>query len=275
MNKKPETTRCGVIGYPLAHTRSPELHRAFAEQAGIDLDYVVLPVKTTNFEHVVRDFFADGGRGLNITLPYKANALALADEASAIAKRAGAANVLTHLDDGRLRADNVDGTGFMHDLARLKFDIHGARVCVLGAGGAAAGVICALLEADVADMVVLNRHVQRAQALVECLHDTRLHVATPSQNTEPFGLIVNATSASLTGGCPNFPDSTVGPNTLAYDLVYAEKPTPFMHRAAGLGARTSDGWGMLVEQAAESFHLWHGIRPDTTDLHALSARNTK
>ncbi|MGH8127404.1 MAG: shikimate dehydrogenase [Gammaproteobacteria bacterium] len=265
MNEAP--VRCGVIGYPLAHTWSPELHRAFAEQAGIALDYVVLSVEVADFEQAVREFFTQGGRGLNVTLPYKTSALALADEAGALATRAGAANVLTRLDDGRLRADNVDGAGFLCDLAHLEFDVRGAQVCVLGAGGAAAGVICALLEADIAGITVINRHAQRAQALVERLNDDRLHVATPEQNTVPFSLIVNATSASLTGECPNFLDTTVGSDTLAYDLVYAKKPTSFMQRTAEQGAHTSDGWGMLVEQAAESFQLWHGIRPDTSALH--------
>lgn len=258
--------RCGVIGHPLTHTRSPELHQAFAAQTGVDLDYVALSIEPAYFEDAVADFFAAGGRGLNVTLPYKASALALADEAGDIAVRAGAANVLTRLDDGRLRADNVDGTGFLLDLSRLKLDTRDARVCVLGAGGAAAGVICALLEADVAGITILNRHSQRAQALVERLNDTRLHAATPDQNTAPFTLIVNATSASLAGECPDFPDSAVGPCALAYDLVYAAHPSPFMQRAAERGARTSDGWGMLVEQAAESFRLWHGLRPDTTPL---------
>jgi len=135
---------------------------------------------------------------------------------------------------------------------------------VLGAGGAAAGVICALLEADVAEVSIRNRHAQRAQTLVVRLDDPRVRIAT-SQPTA-FDLLVNATSASLTGECPDFPESAAGPKTLAYDLVYAAEPTPFMQRAAERGARACDGWGMLVEQAAESFFLWHGIHPVTQSL---------
>ncbi|MGA7966482.1 MAG: shikimate dehydrogenase, partial [Gammaproteobacteria bacterium] len=127
------SARCGVIGHPLTHTRSPELHRAFAAQTGVDLDYVVLSVEPANFERAVASFFETGGRGLNVTLPFKVSALVLAGEAGEVATRAGAANVLTRLDDGRLRADNVDGVGFLRDLDRLGFDPRGARVCLLGA----------------------------------------------------------------------------------------------------------------------------------------------
>lgn len=253
--------RCGVIGHPLAHTRSPELHRAFAEQAGVALDYVVLDVEAADFERTVRDFFAGGGRGLNITLPYKAAALELAGETGAMARRAGAANVLTQLDDGRLRADNVDGIGFLRDLERRGFSPAGTRVCMLGAGGAAAGVACALLDAGVDSISVLNRNPQRARALLERLADERVALLQPTEAA--FDLLVNATSASLANECPDFPDSVVGRGTLAYDLAYAEESTPFMRRAGQLGARVSDGWGMLVEQAAESFHLWHGVCPET------------
>ncbi len=256
--------RCGIVGYPLAHTRSPELHRAFAAQAGIHIAYVVLPVKAAEFDSVVHKFFEGGGRGLNVTLPYKERALALADAAGAAAVRAGAANVLTRLEDGRIRADNVDGEGFLCDLARLGFAVRGARVCVLGAGGAAAGVVCAMLEADVAEVSIRNRHAQRAQTLAARLDDPRVRIA--ASQSAAFDLLVNATSASLTGTCPDFPESAAGPETLAYDLVYAAEPTPFMQRAAERGARTCDGWGMLVAQAAASFYLWHGIRPVTQSL---------
>lgn len=256
--------RCGVIGHPLTHTRSPELHQAFAAQTGVDLDYVVLSVGPDDFENAVADFFGAGGRGLNVTLPYKASALALADEAGEMAVRAGAANVLTRLDDGRLRADNVDGAGFLRDLERLGFDPRGARICILGAGGAAAGVACALLDADAAEVTILNRHAERAVKLAARLDDPRVHVQVAQ--TSGFDLLVNATSASLVNQCPEFPEGMVGRHTLGYDLVYAAEPTPFMRRVADLGARTNDGWGMLVEQAAESFRLWHGLQPDMGPL---------
>lgn len=259
------TARCGVIGYPLAHTRSPELHHAFAEQCGVAQSYAVLAMSAGDFEPGVRAFFADGGLGLNVTLPYKRRALALADSASARALRAGAANVLTCRGEGAIRADNVDVTGFLRDLARRRFEARGSRACVLGAGGAAAGVTVALLEAGANKVDVLNRTPERARELVGRFGDRRVAVASVA--TGACDLLVNATSASLADQCPDFADALVGPGTLAYDLVYAEQPTVFMRRAVRLGARACDGWGMLVEQAAESFCLWHGVRPDTAQLH--------
>ncbi len=259
MNEAP--ARCGVIGYPLAHTRSPELHRSFAEQCGIAQTYEVLAVPSADFEQAVQAFFAEGGRGLNVTLPYKLRALQLADKTTERAVRAGAANVLTRQVDGTVQADNVDGVGLLNDLARLRFDPRGKRVCVLGAGGAAAGVIAALLDAGIEVAAVLNRHPERARALIARLADPRV-VELP-ESADVFDLLVNATSASLANQCPAFSGSVAGRGTLAYDLVYAEEPTPFMQRAELLGARACDGWGMLVEQAAETFFLWHAVRPDT------------
>ena len=257
--------RCGIIGFPLAHTRSPELHRAFAAQCGVDQSYAVLAVREPDFEPALRAFFADGGRGLNVTVPYKARALEFADTAGEVAVRAGAANVLTRQPDGGIRADNVDGMGFIADLARRHFDPRSSSVYMLGAGGAAAGVTAALLEAGVASIALSNRNRDRALTLIERLGDRR--VAEPGGGSGPFDLVVNATSASLANECPEFPASVIGSGTLAYDLAYAEEPTPFMRRAAAFGARSRDGWGMLVEQAAESFYLWHGVRPDTRGLH--------
>ena len=259
-----ERVRCGIVGYPLDHTRSPELHHAFAEQCGVAQTYAVLPVLQSDFEQAVRGFFTEGGRGLNVTLPYKQRALVLADTATGRAARAGAANVLMRLDGDRVQADNVDGIGFLKDLDRLQFDPRKARVCVLGAGGAATGVIAALLGKGVDEVAVLNRSPWRAEDLIARLDDERLQPFAAKMTG--FDLMVNATSASLANQCPDFPKSAIGPDTLAYDLVYAEQPTPFMQRAELLGARVCDGWGMLVEQAAESFYLWHGIRPHTSSL---------
>lgn len=262
MNDAP--ARCGVIGFPLAHTRSPELHSRFARQCGVAQSYSVLAVPDSDFEHVARTFFTDGGRGLNITLPYKSRALDLADLVSERAARAGAANVLTRMQDGAVHADNVDGAGFLNDLARRRIDPRGMRVCILGAGGAAAGVAAALLEAGVASLAVRNRNPDRARAMAARLDDDRIRVLPVKD--EVFDLLLNATSASLANQCPDFPDALIGPDTLAYDCVYSAEPTPFMRRAARLGARTCDGWGMLVEQAAESFRLWHGVRPDAASI---------
>ena len=257
--------RCGLVGHPVAHSRSPAIHAAFARAAGIELDYVLLDAEPAGFAARVRAFFDAGGAGLNVTLPHKPAAVALADESGGAARRAGVANVLTRLDDGRLRADNVDGLGFVRDLHRVGADPAGASVLLLGAGGAAAGLLPALLAAGVASVDIRNRTAARARDLAARIDDARVR-ATGDDPGAAVDLVINATAASLAGACPAFPDAAVGRATLACDLVYADAPTPFMQRAAALGARTTDGWGMLVEQAAESFFLWHGVRPDTAPL---------
>ncbi|MGH8427692.1 MAG: shikimate dehydrogenase [Gammaproteobacteria bacterium] len=264
MNTSP--VRCGLIGHPVAHSRSAEIHRAFAEENGIALDYMLLDVTPDEFATQVREFFATGGRGLNVTLPHKAAALALADEAGAEALRAGVANVLTQLPGGKLRADNTDGIGLARDLTRnLGFDLVDRRVLISGAGGAASGIVPALLDAGVHEIIITNRTAVCAQELAARLHDKRLSAASLAalSHSDVFDLVINATSASLEGERPNLPNTTVGPATLAYDLVYTDRATPFMNWASALGARTADGWGMLVEQAAVSFFIWHKIRPDS------------
>ncbi len=261
--------RCGLIGHPVAHSRSPEIHRAFAEQTGVVLDYMLLDAAPDELAKRVREFFAADGRGLNVTLPHKAVALTLVDEAGTEARRAGVANVLTRLPDGRLRADNTDGIGLVCDLTRnLGFELDDRRVLVAGAGGAAAGIVPALLDSGVREIIVTNRSPKRAQELVARFGDQRLAAASfdALSHAGALDLVINATSASLEGERPNLPETTIGPATLACDLVYAERATPFMDWAAALGARTADGWGMLVEQAAESFFIWHGIRPNTVPL---------
>lgn len=263
MNK----VRCGLIGHPVAHSRSPEIHRAFAEQIGITLDYILIDAVPEEFANRVREFFAEDGLGLNVTLPHKAAALALADEAGDEARRAGVANVLMRLPDGRMRANDTDGIGFVRDLAsNLGFELADRRVLIAGAGGAAAGIVPALLDAGVKEIVVVNRTSERAEELVARFADRRLTSAMPDSllDADAFDLVINATSASLRNERPELPKTVVGPRTFAYDLVYADRATPFVEWAAALGARTADGWGMLVEQAAESFFLWHGIRPDTS-----------
>ncbi|MGH8161838.1 MAG: shikimate dehydrogenase, partial [Gammaproteobacteria bacterium] len=249
-----------------AHSRSPEIHRVLAEQNGIALDYMLLDATPDEFAKRVREFFSAGGVGLNVTLPHKAAAFALADEAGTEARRAGVANVLTGLPGGRLRADNTDGIGLVRDLTRnLGFDLVNWRALVAGAGGAATGIVPALLDGGVREIIITNRTPARARELAARLDDRRLVATSPDalSHADVFDLVINATSASLEGGRPNLSNATIGPATLAYDLVYAERVTPFMDWASALGARTAEGWGMLVEQAVESFFLWHEIRPDS------------
>ncbi len=259
--------RTGLIGCPVAHSRSPGIHRVFAAQLGLEVEYRLIEARAGDFGSEVRAFFAASGRGLNVTLPYKAAALALAAEAGVAAGRCGVANVL-RIVSGRLRADNVDGLGLVRDLARLGFDLRGARGLILGAGGAAAGIVPALMEAGMDEITLLNRTPARARALARRLGIERVRALPRSACRGPYQLVVNATSASLAGECPDFPPGAMDrASTLAYDLVYADSPSPFLRRASALGAQAVDGWGMLLEQAAESFFLWHGVRPGTAALH--------
>ncbi|MDN5864519.1 MAG: shikimate dehydrogenase [Gammaproteobacteria bacterium] len=270
------TVRCGLIGHPVAHSRSPDIHRAFAAQASIALDYVLIDAEPGEFPDRVREFFADGGRGLNVTLPHKAVAFALAEEAGDEAWQSGVANVLTRLPGGRLRADNTDGIGLVRELTKnLGFDRADRRILIAGAGGVAAGIIPSLLAAKPREIVIANRTPDRAARLVKHFENQRLAaIPLPDlRGSQSFDLVINATSASLEGKRPDLPDDAIGKATLACDLVYADEPTPFMRWATALGARTADGGGMLVEQAAESFLLWHGIRPDTVSiLHHFRSR---
>lgn len=258
--------RYGLIGHPVAHSRSPEIHRSFAEQAGMTLEYELIDAAPDAFVARAREFFAGAGKGLNVTVPHKMAAFKLADEAGNDAQRSGAANTLTRLADGRIRADNTDGTGLVRDLIQNRgFVLADRRILVLGAGGAAAGIIPALLDAAPSELAVFNRTFARAEALARHLDDRRLNLlqSRALDDIRSYDLVLNATSASLRGERPDLPSATIGPETLAYDLVYSDPPTPFMKWAADLGAGSADGWGMLVEQAAESFRLWHGICPDT------------
>lgn len=257
--------RCGLIGHPVAHSFSPEIHRRFGRQTGIALEYELIDAPPAEFADRVRGFFAAGGRGLNVSLPHKAAALGLADEAGREARRSGVANTLTRLAGGRLRADNTDGTGFVRALTRnLGFDPAERQVLIVGAGGAAAGIIPALLEANAKAIALANRTASRAQGLAKRLADRRVGAVRlrALSTTGAFALVINATSASLQDQRPALPETVIGTNTLACDLLPAEHATPFMAWAASLGARTADGGGMLIEQAAESFSLWHHVRPD-------------
>jgi len=258
--------RCGVIGHPVGHSRSPEIHRAFAEQSDIALEYELIDAAPDAFAARVRKFFAGAGKGLNVTVPHKAAAFELADEADGDARRSGAANTLTRLANGRIRADNTDGTGLVHDLIQNRgFPLTDRRILVVGAGGAAAGIIPALLDAAPSELALCNRTPARAETLARHLDDRRLNLlqSRAPDDIRSYDLVINATSASLRDERPDLPSTTIGSETLAYDLVYSGRPTPFMKWASDLGANSADGWGMLVEQAAESFCLWHGIRPHT------------
>ena len=270
------TDRYAVVGNPVAHSKSPEIHAAFARQAGQDIDYSRLLAPLDGFRATVESFRVAGGKGVNVTLPFKLEAFDLADDVSQRAKDAEAANYL-RFDDGRIRADNTDGVGLTRDIVHNQgFPIAGKRVLLLGAGGAAQGVLAPLLEHGPNILTIANRTVEKALRLAETFRHKPvsgtsvlcgLHFGELAGHH--FDLVINATSMSLQGELPPLPADAFAPGALAYDMMYGKKPTPFLAFAASHGAKTSDGLGMLVEQAAESFLLWRGLRPETAPVIAL------
>lgn len=264
-----------VIGNPVAHSLSPEIHARFAEQTGERIAYSRLLVAEDAFARDASAFFAGGGRGANVTLPFKLAAFSFAAVRSERAQRAGAANFLA-LREGRVHADNTDGAGLVTDLVRnLGVTLRGASILLLGAGGASRGVIAPLLAEQPGRIVIANRTVDKARALAHefaplgaveaCALD-----ALPS---DEFDLVLNATSSSTRGEPLSLQAIRWHPRLLAYDMAYGPAARAFVEQARRAGARAHDGLGMLVEQAAESFALWRGKRPDTAAvLDALRAR---
>ncbi|WP_347268871.1 shikimate dehydrogenase [Paracoccus sp. (in: a-proteobacteria)] len=265
-----------LFGRPIRHSRSPAIHAAFARATGQDLDYGIVEPEEDGFEAEVAAFRAAGGRGANVTAPFKLRAIALADDCSPAARMAGAANCLTFLPTG-IRADNFDGIGLVRDIeVNLGLPLTGRRVLLLGAGGAARGAALPILEAGPRELVIANRHPERADEMRARLegHGHAVSVA-PGAIAGAFDIVLNATSASLTGECPQVPEAAFQGAALAYDLSYAKGLTPFLQRAQAGGAQMlSDGVGMLVEQAAEAFALWRGLRPGTGAMIAAIAAET-
>jgi len=264
-----------VIGNPVAHSLSPAIHARFAEQAGEALAYERMLVPEGAFAEHARAFFAGGGRGANVTLPFKVDAFDFAGEKSERARIAGAANFLMARAGG-IFADNTDGAGLVGDLQRnLGIALRGAAILIIGAGGAARGVVAPLLGEAPARLVIANRTPARAQDLARRF--------APLGRVEPcaldgipaahFDVVLNATSTSTRGEPLALREGLIGPGTLAYDMAYGPAARAFVDHARSLGAKASDGLGMLVEQAAESFQLWRGKRPQTAAvLSELRAR---
>ncbi|MEQ1662882.1 MAG: shikimate dehydrogenase [Thiobacillus sp.] len=260
------TDRYAVFGHPIAHSKSPLIHAAFARQTGQAMTYEAILAPLDGFAASLADFIAVGGRGANITVPFKEAAYALATRHTPRAERAGAVNTLSITPDG-LVGDNTDGAGLVADImGNLHFTLAGKRILLLGAGGAARGVIAPLLAQHPAALVIANRTDSRAQALAELFGDG---VGASNFNTlnGMFDLIINATAASLAGELPPLPPTVFGSHTLAYDMMYGQD-TPFLRFARAHGATPADGLGMLVEQAAEAFFVWRGVRPDTAPMIA-------
>jgi shikimate dehydrogenase len=260
-----------VIGNPIGHSRSPAIHAAFAAQTGEDIAYERCLAPLDGFVATVRDLVARGYRGANVTLPFKLEAAALSDTLSERARAAGAVNTLAFAD-GKVHGDNTDGAGLVNDILKnAGVAIAGKRILLLGAGGAARGALLPLLQQGPQHIVLANRTRATADALVGQFAGQaqgRLSVCEFGEPDSAFDIVINATSASLAASMPPIPACVFGPGTLALDMMYAADPSPFMRFAQAHGAVARDGLGMLVEQAAEAFATWRGVRPDSSSVLA-------
>ncbi len=257
--------RYAVFGNPIEHSKSPAIHNAFAHSVGQTIDYSKQLAPLDAFAHAIHAFIAAGGRGANVTMPFKLEAFALATHKTEQAKRAGAANALKFVGD-EIHAQNFDGIGLVNDIqTNLGFALKGKRVLLLGAGGAARGAVLPIVDAQPDVLVIANRTLTKGLALAEQFFGFgNIEVQAPEALYKPFDVVINATSASVTGACPDIAPQVFGRNTLAYDLMYGKGLTPFLKLAQGAGARhVADGVGMLVEQAAEAYAWWRGVRPNT------------
>jgi shikimate dehydrogenase len=274
MSASPPADRYCVVGQPVAHSRSPWIHARFAQLTGEPVVYDKLAPPADGFAAAVRDFRAAGGRGCNVTLPFKFEAFALATTLSERARLAGACNTLRFERDGGVHGDNTDGAGLVRDIATAGAAVTGARVLLVGAGGAAAGVLGPLLQAQPSQLLVANRTAARAADLVRshaalaALRHVPLQAGSLDAISGRFDLVVNATASSLGGGAVPVPAGVLAPGALAYDMMYGPAAQGFLDWARHQGAQARDGLGMLVEQAAESFHVWRGVRPPTAPVLA-------
>jgi shikimate dehydrogenase len=262
--------RYAVIGNPIAHSKSPEIHAAFARQTGEEIDYTRILAPLDGFAAAVAEFRAAGGRGLNVTLPFKGEAFRLAQHASERARGAEVVNTL-RFDGAAVYGDSTDGVGIVRDIAiNLGVALDARRVLLIGAGGAARGVLPALLEARPASIVVANRTADRAAALASAFTGPLRAAHFAELSRDSFDVIINATSAGLAGEVPALDAALFARAELVYDMMYGKGATAFLAFARASGAtKMADGLGMLVEQAAESFYVWRGIRPDTAPVLAM------
>jgi len=263
------TDAYAVFGNPIAHSKSPLIHAAFARQTGQDMCYSVVLAPMDGFAEAITDFRRQGGCGANVTVPFKEQAFALATRLSPRAQAAGAVNTFKFESDD-LYGDNTDGAGVVRDLtANLGLDLAAKRILLMGAGGAARGVILPLLERQPDSLFIVNRTASKAVGLAQIMDaGKRLVAGGYADLSGQFDLVINATAASLAGELPPLPEAIFAPDALAYDMMYG-KDTPFLAFARERGVRTADGLGMLVEQAAEAFFLWRGVRPDTAPVMQL------
>jgi shikimate dehydrogenase len=261
------TDSYGVIGHPIAHSKSPAIHRLFANQTSQDISYQAFDIPGAELKKRLHELIEQGVRGLNVTVPHKHPVVGFMDHLSGRAELASAVNTISIKPNGEMTGDNTDGVGLVRDLQQnLHLELAGRRILILGAGGATRGIIPALLETKPETLRIANRTVQRAVELAERFKTLGEISACGFEElrSEQIDLLINATSAGLQGNIPGLPHSVLDSGPVCYDLSYAVGDTPFVRWAKGLGCGAGyQGWGMLVEQAAESFYLWRGVRPDT------------
>ncbi len=269
----PMTDRYAVFGNPIAHSKSPLIHAEFAHNTGQDMTYERILAPLDGFKAAVEAFRAAGGKGANVTVPFKQEAFALCDVLTAPARAAGAVNTLSFGPDG-IHGDNTDGVGLVADIRdNHGFALRGKRILLLGAGGAAHGVILPLLAEHPASLTVANRTVSKARELARHYSGDGLQLtgcAFQDLAGQQFDAIINATASSLSGELLPLPDGLYARDSLAYDMMYGKGLTPFLIAAQTQGAAMlADGLGMLIEQAAAAFHIWRGVRPDTAPVFDL------
>ena len=265
--------RFAVLGNPIEHSKSPEIHRAFAESCRHDIDYQKVLVEAGDFDRVVAEFFASGGIGLNVTAPFKGEAFALAEVHTEDAVDARAVNTLWRDDEGRVCGHTTDGSGLARDLeVNLGWRLAGANILFLGAGGAMRSILGPLCDRAPASIHVANRTSERAKDLV-ALFEARGSLTSGSLKAIPdreWSVVINGLSSGWAGDFPNLNIPAISSGASAYDLIYSDQPTPFMTWAAARGfQQVTDGLGMLVEQAADSYHIWNGQRPQTSHVLAM------
>ncbi len=274
----PDRDNYAVMGNPVAHSKSPQIHLAFARQTSQSLNYQAILVPAGKFATAVLAFRDAGGRGLNVTVPYKQDAWRLTTTCTARAGIAGAVNTITFADSDEIKGDNTDGTGLLRDLERHTVPVTGSRILILGAGGAVRGILGPLLEKQPASVVIANRTVGRAETLVQ-EHTGCLNMQACPLDGLPaggnFDLVINAISSGLQAELPALPDALISNQAYCYDMVYSDVETVFVRWARQHGARLAlDGLGMLVEQAAEAFYIWRGVRPETAPVIAMLRRQS-
>ncbi len=256
-----------VMGNPIGHSKSPLIHSLFAEQTGQKMEYRAILVELKQFNEAVGAFQEEGGMGLNVTVPFKRDAWRLVDERSECAELAGAVNTIVVREDGTLYGDNTDGVGMVRDIRdNLGISIEGKKVLLLGAGGAVRGVLGPLLQENPAEVVIANRSPERAQELADDFEAFGRVEGSSYDDLDGsrYDIVINGTSASLKGEMPPLPEGILAKGAFCYDMMYAGEPTVFLRWADDEGCeKLSDGLGMLVEQAAESFNIWRGVRPQT------------